>query len=255
MLAESAYFIYPLAIGAAVLAGFINTLAGSGSLITLPVLIFLGLPPGVANGTNRIGILIQSLVGVAGFRQSGNLEWRQGAFFILPTTLGAIAGAFIAIGLDAEKMNLAIAVVMAVMLVVIVAQPEKWLRERTELAANYQGAGNFLLFFLIGVHGGFIQAGVGILLLFAMVMGCGFAIAGANAVKLVLVLIFTVPAVVIFVGYGQVHWPLALLMAAGQGVGAWIAARFAANSRDAALWTRRLLMGMIVLSIFKLLDM
>ncbi|MBT8420250.1 MAG: sulfite exporter TauE/SafE family protein [Gammaproteobacteria bacterium] len=255
VLAESAYFLYPLAIGAAVLAGFINTLAGSGSLITLPMLIFLGLPPSVANGTNRIGILIQSIVGVMGFRKSGKLEWRDGEFFILPTTLGAIAGAFIAIGLDAQKMNIAIAVVMAIMLVLILLQPEKWLRERTELASNYKGVGNFLIFFLIGIHGGFIQAGVGILMLIAMVLRCGFAVVNANAVKLVLVLIFTVPAVVIFVVYDQVHWPLAVIMAVGQGTGAWFAAHFASNSRNAAIWTRRLLITIIVLSILKLLSL
>nr|VFJ43736.1 MAG: hypothetical protein BECKDK2373C_GA0170839_100641 [Candidatus Kentron sp. DK] len=254
-LAESAYLLYPLAISAAVLAGFINTLAGSGSLITLPMLIFLGLPPGIANGTNRIGILIQSIVGVAGFRKSGKLEWRDGWPFVLPTTLGAVAGAFIAIGLDADRMNTAIAVVMAVMLVLTIAQPEKWLREETELAAGHRGVGNFLLFFVIGIHGGFIQAGVGILMLMAMVLRCGFAVANANAVKLVLVLILTVPAVAIFIVYDQVHWPLALLMATGQGAGAWIAAHFASNSPNAALWTRRLLIAILIFSIIKLLSM
>nr|VFK41442.1 MAG: hypothetical protein BECKSD772F_GA0070984_10924 [Candidatus Kentron sp. SD]VFK47238.1 MAG: hypothetical protein BECKSD772E_GA0070983_10904 [Candidatus Kentron sp. SD]VFK80244.1 MAG: hypothetical protein BECKSD772D_GA0070982_10964 [Candidatus Kentron sp. SD] len=254
-LAESAYLLYPLAIGAAILAGFINTLAGSGSLITLPVLIFLGLPPGVANGTNRIGILIQSIVGVMRFRQSGKLEWHDGKFFVLPSTLGAIAGAFIAIGLDAEKMNMAIAAVMGVMLLLTIAQPEKWLRKKTELAAGYRSAGNFLIFFLIGVHGGFIQAGVGILMLIAMVLRCGFAVANANAVKLVLVLIFTVPAVAIFVIHDQVHWPLALIMAGGQGAGAWLAAHFASNSKNAALWTQRLLIVIIIASMGKLLTM
>jgi len=249
-LAES--LLYLLAIGAGILAGFINTLAGSGSLITLSMLIFLGLPPSLANGTNRIGILIQSIVGVLKFQSAGKFAWDDGEFLIVPTTLGAIVGAFIAIDLNEQWMNTAIAIVMAIMLVVIVLEPEKWLREKSELSANYRGIGNFLLFFLIGAYGGFIQAGVGVFLLFAMVTRCGFSVANANAIKLFLVLIFTVPAVIIFVVYDQVHWLLGGIMAIGQGIGAWIAANFASNSKNAAIWTRRLLIVIITLSILKL---
>ncbi len=246
-------YIYLLAMFGGTIAGFINTLAGSGSLITLPILIFLGLPANVANGTNRIGILFQSIVGIFKFQQSGKLPWGNGQFLIWPTTLGAIVGAFIAIDLNEQWMNYSIAAVMLCMLAVILFKPEKWLKEHTELADNYRGIGNFALFFAIGFYGGFIQAGVGVFLLIAMVARCGFSMVNANAIKLVLVLIFTIPAAAIFIYYGQVDWTLGIIMALGQGLGAWLAATFATGSKTAALWTRRLLIVVIILSVVKLL--
>jgi uncharacterized membrane protein YfcA len=252
LLTDYPYLIYILAMLGGTIAGFINTLAGSGSLITLPILIFLGLPPSVANGTNRIGILLQSIVGIFKFNQSGMLPWKNGSGLIYPTTIGSIIGSFIAIDLNEQMMNYAIATVMSAMLVVIIFKPEQWLKEHTELAANYRGVGNFLLFFVIGMYGGFIQAGVGVFLLIAMVARCGFSMVNANAIKLVLVLIFTVPAAAIFIYYDQVNWWLGGIMAIGQGAGAWIAAHYASGNKNAALWTRRLLITVIVLSIIKL---
>ncbi|MFT4929381.1 MAG: putative membrane protein YfcA [Phenylobacterium sp.] len=253
LLTQFPWLIYLLAMLGGTIAGFINTLAGSGSLITLPILIFLGLPANEANATNRVGILFQSMVGVFKFRQSGKLPWGNGQFLILPTTLGALVGAFIAIDLNEQWMNYTIATVMFCMLGVIVLKPEKWLKEHTELMANYRGIGNFALFFVIGLYGGFIQAGVGVFLLIAMVARCGFSMVNANAIKLVLVLIFTIPATAVFIYYDQINWLLGGIMAAGQGLGAWIAAQYAIGNQHAALWTRRLLITVIILSIIKLL--
>lgn len=243
---------YLLAILGATAAGFINTLAGSGSLITLPILIFLGLPANVANGTNRVGVLIQCLVGLFKFKKAGHLPFNQSKFLLVPTILGACVGAVIATELDETLMNYTIAAIMVMMLGIIIFKPEKLLKEHTELAENYRGIGNFLIFFAIGIYGGFIQAGVGIFLLIAMVAGCGFSMVNANAIKLLLVSMFTIPAVAIFVYYDQVHWVLGGILAIGQGIGAWIAATFAVGNKQAALWTRRLLITVIVVSVIKL---
>lgn len=249
------WLIYLLAMLGGSVAGFINTLAGSGSLITLPILIFLGLPAVEANATNRVGILFQSIVGVFKFRRSGNLAWENGQFLVLPTTLGALVGAFIATDLNEQWMNTTIAVVMIGMLGVIIFKPEKWLKEHTELSDNYRGIGNFLLFFVIGLYGGFIQAGVGVFLLMAMVARCGFSMVNANAIKLVLVLIFTIPATLVFIYYDQIDWMLGAIMAVGQGIGAWVGAQYAIGNASAALWTRRLLIAVIIISIVKLLGL
>ncbi len=251
--AELPFYVFPLAVLGGILAGFINTLAGSGSLVTLPILIFLGLPANVANGTNRLGVFFQNVVGISKFHKSGKLEWKNGKFLILPTTLGAVAGALIAIDLNERLMNYAIAGVMFCMLFVILLKPQKWLKEQTEVASNYRGIGNFVLFFFIGMYGGFIQAGVGVFLLITMVARCGFSMVNANAIKLCLVLFFTIPSLIIFICYNQVDWILGGMMAVGQSIGAWIAATFASGSKNAALWTRRLLISVICISILKLL--
>jgi len=247
-------WVYPVAIAAGILAGFINTLAGSGSLITLPMLMFMGLPAPVANGTNRIGVLFQNVVGMWKFNQKGKLPLKGSAFLMLPTVLGAIAGAMIAVDLDEKTMHRVIAGIMALMLVVILFKPEKWLRKDSDPSVKVQSVGNFLALFAVGAYGGFIQAGVGIFMLAAMVLGCGFSMVHANAVKLLLVLVFTVPSLVIFALNNQLHLGLGLLMAVGQGMGAWLAGHFAMENKNATIWMRRLLIGIIIISIVRLLS-
>ncbi|RME71099.1 MAG: sulfite exporter TauE/SafE family protein, partial [Chloroflexi bacterium] len=83
------WYIYLAIIAAGFVAGFINTLAGSGSLVTLPLLIFAGLPANVANGTNRVAILLQNVVGVSSFRQQKVLDWRGGLKLALPAIIGS----------------------------------------------------------------------------------------------------------------------------------------------------------------------
>ena len=108
------------------------------------------------------------------------------------------------------------------------------------------------LFFVIGIYGGFIQAGVGIFLLAGLVMGVGYNLTQANAVKLVIVLALSLAAIVVFIVNDQVNWWLGALMAVGQSIGAWLAARFAVGNPNANVWVRRLLIAVIVLSIIKL---
>ena len=114
-------------IAVGVLAGFINTVAGSGSLLTLPLLMFLGLPANVANGTNRIAILLQNMVGVTSFRRHGVLELRQGIVIGLPAVAGSLLGARIAIGINDAIMEKAIGSLLIFMFVLIIFRPGRWL--------------------------------------------------------------------------------------------------------------------------------
>lgn len=246
------WHIYLLAILAGILAGVVNTLAGSGSLVTLPMLLFLGLPANVANATNRVGVTVQNVVGIAAFRQSGRLELKGGLWLTVPAMLGSILGARIALDLSEQTMNTAIGIVMVVMLGLILFEPKRWLRPKSEVKEGRPSIGVLALFFLIGIYGGFIQAGVGVLLLTAMVVGIGYSLVDANAIKLMIVLAVTAVALMIFGASGQVNWPLGALMAAGQSTGAWLAARFASRHKDANLWVRRLLIAVVLVSILKL---
>jgi len=247
-------FLILAVLAAGALAGFINTLAGSGSLITLPMLIFIGLPANVANGTNRIGVFIQCLVGMMKFKRTGTLtlDKETGGWLIFPVLSGATLGSLIAVDLDEATMRLVIGVVMSFMLVVVLLNPNQWLREHSEFSVQNKGILSQLLLFVVGAYGGFIQAGTGVLLLIIMIMRCGFTMTTANGFKLALIALFNVPVLLIFVLNEQVEWIPGLLMAVGQSIGAWIAAHFASNSPNAPIWVRRLLITVILISILKL---
>lgn len=231
-------------------SGYINTLAGSGSLITLPLLILLGLPANVANGTNRIGILVQSIVSVATFRRRDALPqvsfWR----IILPSVIGGAIGAALAVDLDETVLRRTIGLLMIVMLIVVLAKPDRWLAEHAQ-GRESNPVLQTTVFFVIGLYGGFIQAGVGIFLLAGLVLGAGFNLVGGNAVKNLIVLIFTVAALAVFVINDQVRWGLGTLLAAGSAAGAWAGAHMVVER--GAPFVRWVLIVILVLSAIAML--
>jgi len=245
------WYLYPLVIAAGFLAGFINTLAGSGSLVTLPLLIFLGLPATVANGTNRVAILLQNVVAVRGFRRNGMLDFRRGLMLAAPAVLGSLLGAQIAVGLDELILRRTIGVLMVVMLAVVLLRPKRWLEGHPQEMTQRPGWGRFVIFFAIGAYGGFIQAGVGVFLLAGLVLSAGFDLVRANAVKVLIVLCFTVIALAVFVLHDQVNWTVGLVLAVGNMSGAWVATRVAV--KRGAGFVRWLLIAVLVISAVVLL--
>lgn len=203
-----------------ILVGFINTLAGGGSLISLPLLIFLGLPANVANGTNRLAILVQSLVATVGFHRKRKLPWRLALSLTLPATVGAWFGAGLAAHIDEALFKR----ILAVFLVLAIA----FFLKRTPPQPRTHPAWLLLPVFLaIGFYGGFLQAGVGILILLATVGMCGMDLTKANAIKSVMVSCYTVFALVRFVQAGQVVWSYAIVLAVGNLAGALFGVSFA----------------------------
>lgn len=245
------WYLYPLAILAGIVAGVINTLAGSGSLVTLPMLVFLGLPSNVANATNRVGVMVQNIVGILTFQRSGKLNLHNSLWLVLATLPGAVAGAWLASNLGKAEMDLIIGTIMVVMLFVILFEPEKWLRQHSAIQEGRPSVWILLLFVGIGFYGAFIQASVGVLILAAMVLGMNYSLAHANAIKLMIILVVTAVALVIFINQNLIHWGFGMLMAVGQSIGAWGAARFATSAPNANVWTRRLLIAVVVVSIFQ----
>ena len=247
------WYFYLLLTGAGFLAGVINTLAGSGSLITLPVLIFLGLPATVANGTNRIGVILQNIVAGLSFNRSRVLDLRGALVLSVPAIFGSLLGASIAVNLNEELMQRVIGAVMVLMLFVIVLRPERWLEGTVlnlEKTVNWQQA---VVLFVIGVYGGFIQAGVGIFLLAALVLSVGYDLVRANAVKIIIILVFTLSSLLIFANNNQVDWAAGLLLGLGNMAGAWVAARLAV-ARGAA-WVRWVVIATIAFSAAYLLGL
>ncbi len=245
------WYIYPTVIIAGFGAGFINTLAGSGSLITLPLLIFIGLPANVANGTNRVGVLFQNLVSADSFRRQRVLDTRGALILAIPAIIGSVIGAQIAVNLDEEMMRRTIGALMVIMLVVVLVRPNRWLEGRSEIANHRPGLVQILIFFAIGIYGGFIQAGVGIFLLAGLVLSVGYDLVRANAVKVLIILLFTISALMVFVYNDQVWWGVGFLLAIGNALGGWVAARMAVER--GANFVRWILIAVLVVSAAALL--
>lgn len=236
-------------IGVGLVVGFINTLAGSGSVISLPLLIILGLPANTANGTNRVAILMQNIVGVAAFHKKGKLDMRQGWLPSLAAVAGSLVGANIAVDLNNAIMEKIIGVVMVVMFFLILYKPSKWV-ETTAFPKPQKHWMQVIVFFLIGIYGGLIQAGVGIFLLTALVLNAGYDLVKANALKVLIVLLYTPFALAMFVITGQVVWEYGLILGLGNMAGAYLATRFALHWGPK--YIRYILLTMIVVSALKL---
>ncbi len=220
------WYIYILVIVVGIVAGFINTIAGSGSLLTLPLLMFLGLPAVSANGTNRIGILFQSLISTGSFRKQKVLDTKVSFSLAVPAVIGSFFGAMVAVDLNEETMEKTIGGLLAFMFIIILLKPSSWIKPQ-------EGGGHLPywiqapIFFIIGIYGGFVQAGVGFFLLAGLVLGCRYDLVKANAIKAFIILFFTVVALIVFIINNQVNYFIGLILAIGNMIGAYIGAKYA----------------------------
>ena len=250
---EIAWYFYPLLIIAGILAGVINTLAGSGSAVTLSLLLFLGLDANVANGTNRIGAITQCATALLAYKKSGKLNFlaKKSLYLLLITFVGAMIGAYVATQFNPDDMETVIGYMMIVMFFVILVKPKRWLRE-TNLDININTPFNFVIFFCIGLYAGFIQMGMGIMFLAALVLRAQFSLTDSNIIKIIIIFAFIIPVFAIFVMAGHVHWVYGILLAIGQSLGAWLAAKFALQHPKANVVVHRLLIAVVLFAIAKI---
>ncbi len=214
------------------IAGVINTMAGGGSLLTLPMLIFMGLSPAVANGTNRIGIFIQCITSVAGFKSKGVKPTKFGIYLGISALIGSIIGAQIAIDIKGETFNKILAIVMVTVVLFIVFKPKVNLENLIERSKGKYLWLSVVTFFFIGIYGGFIQAGVGIFILLALTSINYMGLVKSNAVKVLVVFIYTIGALVIFAYNQQIDYLYGLVLAFGNASGGWIASRWSVKKGD-----------------------
>lgn len=208
---------YLVLFGAGIFAGTLNVLAGGGSFLTLPVLILLGLPPTVANGTNRVGIIFQNIGAVWGFRRRGVLDWRWTARILAPACAGAVVGTSLALIIGDEAFRKVLAFLMVAVTLWTLWDPLSRIEGGRPPGALFIGSA----FFVAGIYGGFVQAGVGFLVLAATTMA-GFDLVKGNAIKVFCILVFTVLSLAIFAWNGQVEWGVGLVLAAGTIIGGQI---------------------------------
>lgn len=220
-------------------ASFLNVTSGGGSLISLPILIFLGLPATVANASNRLGIIGQNIFAVAGFRSKGVHAWPYSLYIALSAFLGAIVGAKISTNLDDDLFNKVIAVVMVGVVLITIFKPSKTgdsVIEKTDLKSTLIG---IIVFFFIGIYGGFIQAGVGFLMIAALTNINGFSLVKTNSAKVFVALIYTLSAVGVFICEDVINWEYGLVLAVGNALGGWLTSRWSVKVGDK--WIKRVL--------------
>lgn len=200
-------------------AGTLNVIAGGGSLLTLPVMIFLGLPPVVANGTNRIAILVQNVGASASFQRRQLIPGRWLPLAIPPALIGAVLGTFAAVRMEDETFQRVLAVVMVAAAAWTVWHPTRAPADGDpDPPKAAKRWGYVAIFFLVGLYGGFIQAGVGFVIL-AVTSVAGMDLIRGNAMKVTLVLAFTPVALALFAWNGQVHWGMGIALAGGNLLG------------------------------------
>ncbi|SIQ94895.1 sulfite exporter TauE/SafE family protein [Halanaerobium kushneri] len=217
---------------AGISAGFINTMAGGGSLITLPLLIFLGLPAAVANGTNRLALLVENLTAVTNFKVKGYFDYQFGLLLALPAVIGSLIGAQIAVSISEQLFNQLLAVIMFFMLILILWNPAKKMKSSEKIFSRKRKLISALVFFLIGIYGGFMQAGVGIIIIAALSLLTNFSLVKINSLKVFVVAMYIFTSLSIFIFNSKVDWIIAILLALGNGTGSWLASTLAVEKGE-----------------------
>lgn len=223
-------------ISTGLLAGVINTLAGGGSNLTLPALMIMGMPADVANATNRVGVVMQTIVATLGFKKYDKLPTDDIGPVLLPTLVGGLIGAVAASYAPEgilKPMLLGAMITMTVIMLVkpgIVSPPPGTVPHKM---AEKKSAWWWLV--IAGFYGGFVQAGVGFILIAALAGTLRYDLVRTNALKVVCTLAFTLIALLIFIVRDQVLWLPGLLLAVGTMAGAHIAVKFAINAKASTL--------------------
>jgi hypothetical protein len=233
-----------------VIAGFLNVLAGGGSLLTLPLLLFFGLPAATANGTNRIAIFCQNIFAIAGFKRQGVFPIRLALLCTPPALIGSYIGANLAINVDEMLFRRLLALVMVIVLIFMVVDPMKRMQVSEKPMTPLRLAVLFVSFFGIGIYGGFVQAGVGFLIITGLLVH-GLDLVRTNAVKVLVIFAFTVVALGVFVMHGQVDYVLGLALAVGNSIGGWFASHLAVKKGHE--WIKRFVIVTVLIFALRLL--
>ncbi|MGA9237464.1 sulfite exporter TauE/SafE family protein [Robiginitalea sp.] len=244
------WYHYLLLVGVGFVVGFINTVAGGASLISLPILIFLGLPPAVANGTNRVAIVLQTAIAVAGFKSKGVSTFPFNIYLGISALFGSVIGAYIAVDIKGETFNRILAIIMVAVVLIIIFKPRVKIAELGErITGKYLWIG-MLAFFFIGIYGGFINAGIGFIIILFLHYVHRLSLVRTNATKVAVVFIYTLAALVVFALNDKVIWKVGLVLALGNGLGAWFSSRISVDKGDG--YIKIFLIGMVLIMAVKL---
>jgi uncharacterized membrane protein YfcA len=239
---EPVSFIILAIVGA--LAGFLNVMAGGGSALTIPLMIFMGYDATVANGSNRIAIQVEALTAVASFKQHKHSDFPLSLKLGLMTLPGGILGAFYAVKIDDALFTKILGGVM-VLIIISLMLPKSGLVEHAK-AHKWSNWLAWPVMSAVGFYGGFIQAGVGFVIMAALLHLYRMDLIKINMHKVFIVMIFTVPAVILFIITGNVDWFAATALSIGMMGGTWLAVRMAIKKGEGLV---RIMLGVALLII------
>ena len=216
-----------------IVAGFVNVMAGGGSLLVMPVMVFMGLPGPVANGTTRVAILAQNITATAGFRRKGYRDLRLSLTLAACAVPGAAYGALLGTRLEGVWFNRVLAGVMIAVIILMATGPK---HSPAVSTARPRTRGRLVLghglMVLAGLYGGFIQAGVGFILMAILHRVMGLDLVRVNMHKVFIVGVYTIVAIAIFAARGSVLWSTGLVLAAGMALGGWIGSHVAVGKGE-----------------------
>lgn len=214
-------------------AGAVNSVAGGGSMLTVPLLVLAGVPGNAANGSNRVGILTGNLAAAAEFRRLGVDGFRDAARVVVPALGGSLVGSLVISQLTDEAFETAFGLLMIPLIILTINKPKVRVDGQT-----WSRATTMVVFFGVGMYGGAVQAGVGLVMLAAL-SRAGFDLVQANSIKVLINSAVTMVALPVFIAQGNIRWLPALILAAGLTIGGALGARIGVTKGED--WIRRVM--------------
>ena len=244
-----AWYEYLLITAVGFLAAFMNTVGGGGSLFSVPILTFLGLPITSANATSRVALLFQNIFAVGGFKSKGiELPWPYSLYLGLASLGGGVIGSVLASKVADEVFTKIFVGVMFLSVFLIIYDPFKSKGEEV-LSTRSQVIGS-ICFFFVGIYGGFVQAGIGFIVIAVLSLVNRFSLVKSNYVKVFAAIVYTGVSVVVFALEGKIIWVTGLVLSVGHAMGGWYASRWSVSAGE--VWIKRVMVASIVAMAIKL---
>ncbi|MBL7858803.1 MAG: sulfite exporter TauE/SafE family protein [Cyclobacteriaceae bacterium] len=243
------WYEYPIIIAVGFLAAFLNTVGGGGSLFSVPILTFMGLPITMANATSRVAILFQNIFAVGGFRSKGiELPWPYSLYLGIASLFGGLLGAMLAAHIPDEIFSKIFVGVMIFSVGMILYDPFKS-KGQEKLDTRSQVIGG-IFFFFIGIYGGFVQAGIGFLVIAVLSLVNNLNLVKSNYVKVFAAIVYTGISVAVFAYEGKIIWTTGLILAIGHALGGWYASRWSVDKGE--VWIKRIMIVSVIAMAIKL---
>jgi uncharacterized membrane protein YfcA len=232
-------------------SGFLNVVAGGGGLLTVPTMVFMGMPGPVANGTNRIGVLAQSIASVIAFARSDFRDFKLSLSLSLCAVPGAVIGAFLGVNLEGVWFNRSLALIMLGVMLIMHFDRKAGASKIGHQPTQRQLLHGHLLMIGVGFWGGFIQLGVGFIIMPVLNRVMGLDLVRTNMHKVFIVAIYTIVALLVFASQLELFWIVGLILALGNAIGGYLGAHFSINKGERMI--RLVLNLVLVVFVIKLL--